>query len=356
MKSGIFGANQDQNVGNGAVAVQAGNDVNITQNGLSYSEVRDVALDVFRANFFQLAGPAMETARARAEEITEDFLKKLQKENPDGFGKGQDPDFQHALFTVQREYARNGDEDLGDLLVDLLVDRSKQEQRDILQIVLNESLSTAPKLTDSHLAVLAIIFLFRYTQSQWIGNHESLGEYFDEYVLPFASKLIKNKACYQHLEFTGCGSPIQMSPATLETVMDFNYPGLFSKGFDLDEIATRGISVGCDDRFFIPCLNDPSKLQIRANNMEILKDRLIENLIGPEDIEHINALFNVGKMSHDEIREKCISIRPYMAPVFELWANPPINSFTLTSVGMAIGHANIKRLTGEFASLSIWIN
>ncbi|NWE37676.1 hypothetical protein HX800_37150, partial [Pseudomonas gingeri] len=53
----MFGDNQEQNVGTGAVAVQAGNDVHITQNGLSYSEVRDVALDVFRANFFQLAGP-----------------------------------------------------------------------------------------------------------------------------------------------------------------------------------------------------------------------------------------------------------------------------------------------------------
>jgi hypothetical protein len=28
----------------------------------------------------------------------------------------------------------------------------------------------------------------------------------------------------------------------------------------------------------------------------------------------------------------------------------------LTSVGISIGHANIKRLVGEFAKLSIWIN
>jgi hypothetical protein len=27
-----------------------------------------------------------------------------------------------------------------------------------------------------------------------------------------------------------------------------------------------------------------------------------------------------------------------------------------SSVGIAIGHANIKRLVGEFANLSIWIN
>lgn len=351
----MFGDNQEQNVGTGAVAVQAGNDVHITQNGLSYSEVRDVALDVFRANFFQLAGPAMETAKARAEEITEDFLKKLQQENPDGFGKGQDPDFQHALFTVQREYARNGDKDLGDLLIDLLVDRSKQEQRDIVQIVLNESLSTAPKLTDSHLAVLAIIFLFRYTQNQGVGNHAMLGEYFDKYVLPFSTKLIKNPACYQHLQFTGCGTPI-MGTITIEGIIDSTYPGLFLKGFDQSEIENKQISIGHDTNLFMICLNDSEKLQVRANNLEMLDKRFKANDINEDDQVKIRELFQTGKMSHDEIREKCVSIRPYMAPVFELWTESEMKSFSLTSVGMAIGHANIKRLTGEFASLSIWIN
>ena len=133
----MLNKDQSQEVSEGATAVQAGGNVVITQVGLSYSDVRDVALDVFRSNFYQLAAPAMETAKARAQEITDDFLKKLQQEYPDGFKKGQDPDFQHALFTVQKDYARTGDKDLGDLLVDLLVDRSKQDQRDILQIVLN---------------------------------------------------------------------------------------------------------------------------------------------------------------------------------------------------------------------------
>ena len=137
----MLNKDQKQNIAQGSTAIQAGGNVTITKTGLTYAEVRDVALDVFRANFYELAGVAKETAKARAEEITEEFLSKLQKEHPAGLEKSNDPDFQYALFTVQKEYARNGDKDLGDLLVDLLVDRSKQEQRDILQIVLNESLN-----------------------------------------------------------------------------------------------------------------------------------------------------------------------------------------------------------------------
>lgn len=351
----MLNKDQQQQVGEGATAIQAAGNVFITQVGPSYSEMRDVALDVFRANFYQLAGPAMETAKARAQEITDDFLKKLQKENPSGFGKGQDPDFQHALFTVQKEYARTGDKDLGDLLVDLLVDRSKQDQRDILQIVLNESLGTAPKLTDAQLAVLAVIFLCRYTQNQGIGTHQQLGEYFDHNLLPFASKLVKNSACYQHLEFTGCGS-IQMGEITLENILEQTYQGQFLKGFEQSEIANREVSIGNDGRFFIPCLNDNTKFQVRANNKTTLEQNLEVYAISPEDRVKIVALFDVGKMSHAEIREKCIAIRPFMEAVFDTWTNSSMKSFTLTSVGMAIGHANVKRLVGEFASLAIWIN
>jgi hypothetical protein len=344
---------QEQRSGDHSTNIQAGELV--IHQGLSYSEVREVALDVFRANFYELAGRAQDIARTRAEEITEDFLKRLQQENPKGFSKAEDPDFQHALFTVQKEYARTGDKDLGDLLVDLLVDRSKQDQRDILQIVLNESLNTAPKLTDAQLAVLAIIFLFKYTQNQGIGNHQMLGEYFDRNVLPFTTKLVKNDSCYQHLEFTGCGS-IQISEISLENILEHTYQGQFLKGFDHSEITNRGISVGYDQRFFMPCLNDPAKLQVRANNKELLENNLETNGINPEDKRKIVELFDANKMSHAEIREKCIGIRPFMEPAFDTWANSPMKSFTLTSVGMAIGHANIKRLTGEFATLSIWIN
>jgi hypothetical protein len=235
----MLNKDQKQNVAEGSTAIQAGRDIIIT--GLNYNDVKNIALDVFKANFYELAGVAKEVARDRAEEITEAFLLKLKQENPDGFKKSDDPDFQYALFTVQKEYARNGDKELGDLLVDLLVDRSKQDQRDILQIVLNESLLTAPKLTESQLAILAMIFLFGYTQSFDIGNYQIFAEYLDKYVAPFASKLVKNLASYQHLEFSGSGS-IGLGVRSLEGILSVTYHGLFLKGFEEKEI-TDGVSL-----------------------------------------------------------------------------------------------------------------
>jgi len=344
---------QEQKSGDNSTNIQA-NDIVVHQ-GLSYSEVKEVVLDVFRANFYELAGTAKDIARARAEEITENFLTKLQRENPAGLLKAEDPDFQSALFNVQKEHAKSGDKELGDLLVDLLVDRSKQKQRDILQIVLNESINTAPKLTDNQLAALAVIFLFRYTQNSLVVSHQSLGEYFDRYLLAVTDKIVKGIACYQHLEFSGCGS-ISISQLNLVNILGGNYQGLFLKGFDEKEIEDRQISVGLDGRFFVQCLNDPSKFQVRARCKEDLEESLKTQNIQAEDQSKIIALFEVGKMNEQEIKDKCIAVRPYMADVFDVWAGSAMKNFTLTSVGIAIGHANIKRLVGEFANLSIWIN
>ncbi|WP_324310651.1 LPO_1073/Vpar_1526 family protein [Geobacter sulfurreducens] len=351
----MLNKDQNQEVGNSATAIQAGGSVTVINVGVTASEVMEIASNVSKAVFYELTGTAKETASIRVEEITEQVIKKLEMDYPAGLQKAIDPDFQYALFTVQKEYARSGDKDLGDLLVDLLVDRSKQEQRDILQIVLNESLATAPKLTDSHLAALAVIFLFKYTQNFGVGNHQLFGEFLDKHILPFVSKLTKNQAGYQHLEFTGCGS-IGFGGQSLESILGTVYQGQFLKGFDKSEISNRPISVGFDPRFFIPCLNDPLKIQVRANSKENLEKFIEDQGVSSEDKARILELFDLGKMSESEIKEKIITIRPYMADVIETWTNSAMQSFTLTSVGMAIGHANIKRLIGEFANLSIWIN
>jgi hypothetical protein len=63
---------------------------------------------------------------------------------------------QYAVFTAQREFARSGDDQLGDILVDILVDRTKEPDRSLLQIVLNESLNVAPKLTADQLAAFCL--------------------------------------------------------------------------------------------------------------------------------------------------------------------------------------------------------
>jgi hypothetical protein len=60
-------------------------------------------------------------------------------------------------------------------------------------------------------------------------------------------------------------------------------------------------------------------------------------------------------MNSQEIIDVVIKAREYMKVIFDTWTST-MGHFTLTSVGIAIGHANVKKQTGEFTNLSIWIN
>jgi hypothetical protein len=349
----MFGKDQQQDVGIGGTAIQAGG--NVTVVGVSSAEARNIALDVAKATFYELTGLARETMSSRVEEITEKVISKLEKDFPEGLKKATDPDFQHALYTVQKQFGRTGDEDLGGLLVDLLVDRSKEDQRNILQIVLNESLEVAPKLTGAHLALLAVIFLLGYTKNNALDSKKRFGEYLDGHVSHFVGQLVKNVASFQHLAFTGCGS-VQVGQRALEEIFLIHYPALFSKGFEPSEIEARSISLECQKLYIIPCLNDPSKFQILAMDRQVLDMLFDQNKTNQDDRDKIYGLFDLGRMTTEEVRSVVVKIRPYMESVFDCWSNSDMKSFTLTSVGMAIGHANLKRLIGEFATLSIWIN
>lgn len=343
---------QNQESGDNSTNIQSGSIV--IYNGVTYEDVRKIALDVAKGVFYELSTAAKKTAMERVNEITDAVIKKIQKENPQGILKAEDPAFQYDLFIVQKEYAKTGDRDLGGLLVDLLVDRSKHEQRNIIQIVLSESLSVAPKLTSDQLATLAIIFGFKYSQATSAVNYDGLGAYLDACVQPFIENLIKRDTGYQHLEFAGCGS-IDIRQSLLEELFSNNYRGLFLNGSDR-EYVEREFKFGLEKEFFINCLSDQSKIQLKFLNKQFMDISLGSSGLNSEESMKIISLFEKTKMNLEDVKKKVVLIRPYMQKLFDIWNNSLLKNFTLTSVGIAIGHANIKRLRGQFADLSIWIN
>lgn len=337
---------------------------NISISGLTYTEAKQVALDVFNANFYRLASEASKTATTRAEEITEKFLSKLLKENPQGIALAKDPDFQYSCFEMQKAYVKTGDKDLQDLLIDLMVDRSRREQRDILQIVLNEALQTAPKLTNNQCAALAVIFFFKYTQLLNITSYHNLIIAINKHLSYFIDLLRTNDMEYQHLEFTGCGS-ITMYVSSIEEILSNKYQGIFNHGFEKSLLKKNGITISADSQIFceINCyssfsnlFNEPSKIRIAAQNIEELEKLFDLHNIPHVDRDKITTLFNSYKFSTEDVRGKCINTNPELRRLFDIWSTSQLRAFTLTSVGMAIGHASIQRYIGKFADLSIWIN
>jgi hypothetical protein len=323
---------------------------------MTIAEVKEIALDVMRANLLEFKGRAQEKALERGAEITDKFLAKLAEGNPEGLQQAETPDFQDALFTIQKEYAKAGDPDLGDLLVDLLVDRTKQQERDILQIVLNESLHTAPKLTDGQIAALSAIFLLRSVQNNRLSNVAALGKFLEYHIGPILQKISYSDSTFHHLEFAGCGTASTFEGTSLEGIWTQLYGGMFRNGFDGSKLDALQLGPEAKKRLTMPCLNDSAKFQVAALNMEVLEEKLASNSVGPEDTQLLKNLLSEGTFSEPEIRASVLSVAPSLTELMDKWTKTPISKFNLTSVGMAIGHANIKRFAGEFASLKIWIN
>lgn len=345
---------QTQKTGDNCENFQAGNDINVYK-GISYSDARQIALDVFNANFMKLVGVAKEVAEERANKITQSFLEKLVRENPSGLAAAKDPDFQDTLFTVQKEYAKCGDSDMGDILVDLLVERSRVPERNLKQIVLNEAVRTVAKLTENQIAILSVVFLLKHTMNHGINSIEAFGEYLDKYVLPQIKLVTDSRIAYEHLEYAGCGT-VQIGSVALSQVWEANYMGLFFKGFGHEDIDKDRLSQETLSRYIMQCLNDASKYQVNAMSLEDLNKRLAAESVPENEAKYIVELFGKNKMTPDEMKTKIVELRPYMADFYSTWDNSSMKSFQLTSVGIAIGHANLRKYLGNFADLSIWMN
>ena len=322
--------------------------------GLTIAHVKEIAIEVFEGNFYKLTGMARETADKRAREITDQFIQELAAKNPAGMQAAEDPDFQHSLFTAQKEYARCGDKELGDILVDILVDRTKQEERSLLQIVLNESLSVAPKLNSEQLDILACCFNVCYTRSLIIRDIATFANYLNNAILIFSEPINSKPSNYNHLEFVGCASIRTGSRDPIQILID-TYQAVFCKGYPVDAIKAIEDIEPSIRKVHIPCLHDSSLIQ--AGGMD---DNTIKNMCSKAGIseELANQLIQINRqylMNQQEAREFLGNICPGFPKFLDDAANTPFNSMELTSVGIAIAHAHSRKKAGFDADLSIWI-
>lgn len=347
----MMGDRQSQESGDASLNVQAGGNVTV---GLSYEDTRQVAMDVFEANFLKLKDEAFAVARERAERFVESFLTKAAEEGQEEIPEAKNPDFQYAVFSAQREYARSGDEDLGKLLVQLLVDRTKTPERNLTQIVLNESLSVAPKLTQDQLDALSLIFLLRYTKHNGLLSLDGLRWYIGRYVLPFVPEASRKDSAYQHLEFAGCGTA-SIGELQAEGAFVNSYPGLFCKGFTEAEAQTVHLAPSARTVLITNCLHDNSLLQVSAIDDTSIQSLCAQAGVEPEKTEKLKQLQNSKLMSPAEIKTFLVNAWTQMSDLFDLWSNTPMKNMTLTSVGIAVAHANIQRRIGERFDLSIWL-
>jgi hypothetical protein len=220
---------QDQRSGDNSLNAQVGGDIVIYE-GVTIDEVKTIAQLTVEANLYKMRGVAQEVFDSRVDKIRDDVITALSHEPEDTIEKGKDPDFQIALLDVQKSYGRTGDDDMGDLLVKMLIERTRKPERSLSHVVLGEALKAAESLPPSLYDVLSVIFILRYTQLLNIANIAQLSGSFAFRVAALVNAWPPSFPSLQHLEYAGCASIDLITSFNPIDLMMKNHEELFKNG------------------------------------------------------------------------------------------------------------------------------
>ena len=323
----------------------------INNYGISYQDAKDIAIDVFKNNFLRLTEESNELIMARVNKLLDDFLMQLKKDNENGIIECKNPDFQYVLYEASKNYARSGEAKEEELLVNLLVERTKQTSRNLLQIVLDESVSVVQKLTQEQINILSVLFVLKNTR---VVNPSNIDEVFANYrnlIIPLTKIISDNYTNVQHLTYTSCGTE-SIGSRTIVQGLRQQYPGLLSKGFskelfdqqNIPEEISKQVIKKENDKFYIKFITE-NELE------EYFEDKLVDT----EILTKLKQLLKNYVLGEQEIKDKLKIEFPELLYFSEVYEKAHLDRFNLSSVGICIGYANIKMNDPTFTDLSIWI-
>lgn len=195
---------QDQKGGKESTNIQVGT-VNNYQ-GLGYSDVKCICKDLFEENFIRLKNEAEETAKSRIEEFIQKLIDELIKNKVENLIELRNPDMQYVLYEAEKGYVRCGDRELLDILVNILVDRTKETEESLIRLNFNESLNIISKLTSEQRDILTLSLIIRYSKDNNVINEQTLVDYLRRYIVPFSNIDIPKTSSLKYMSYLGCGN------------------------------------------------------------------------------------------------------------------------------------------------------
>src|SRR5229473_350490 len=146
---------QDQDVRGGSLAVQSGRDT-VIQHGLSPAQMKEI-MEAIASQLPGYAAVAREIVDERLRDFEQRVIGRFADTSSTRSEAFKDPDFQHVVIRAQNAYARSGDEQVRETLVDLIARRSMETDRTRLLLSLDEAVEKAALLTKNEFAELSFV-------------------------------------------------------------------------------------------------------------------------------------------------------------------------------------------------------
>lgn len=329
----------EQSSGNDSTNIQVGGNLTV---GLSYSDAKDIALDIYKQNFLELSEKATEKALAKVEHFVNEFLTKLyEKEDENLISELETPSFQMILLKAQKEAIKADDKIIEEILSNILLERTKEKERTLKRIAFDEAISVVSKLTEKQMDILSLNYILK--ELHRIMNWKEMRfngviHILNDIVPVFEQKIDYQSPDISHLEYSGCiRKPDKYS--------EFNgkfFPyedGLFQKPFTIDEFETQ-LGTSIFNGLLMNSEHENGKFQLDYIYDTELRKRMFELTDDIDLRKKFNDFVKKNNIFTTDRKKLFKDRAPNCSFIFESWQDK-IYEYELTPVGVAISISNL---------------
>lgn len=199
----MLGDKQKQDIGENAVALQAGRDLHV---GMSFSEVRELVHLFLRDNFPKLRDEARTVAEEQVKEMLRIFELRLSvladKLDPARF---REPDVQAAINDAVIASARRGSDANPEILCALIAERVSATPSKFKDMVVSEAVQVVPRLTATQIKLLVLVLVVRHFEPSKNEHTLTLYEGLAQLATPLLDDAMDELSPVQisHIRYTG---------------------------------------------------------------------------------------------------------------------------------------------------------
>ena len=354
-----FGNDQKIESVNQSTIVQAKGDINF--NGITAETAMEICKYVVKAELAVYTQDARVEAEKRLSDISKKTIDRITSLKEDLLYRFKEPAIQMALNETFKNHIASGNEELGENLIDLLIERLRVQERTTEQSIIDEARNIIPKLSSNTVSLLAIMvfskLIFPYNKKQY-----------DDLLLKLAPLVgrLKNISSLDiaHLKQVGCGyeTPAIHFTESLEKVLLSIYDLFFRHNISLNELNSvfqkhsQLINSLHTDFPYIMSLfstegqyasfNIGSTKTVTVSFNQANKDYLIPLF---EDLKNKAIPF-----TEDEVRYYHIQKDSRWQFAFEIFKNEQITTFQLNPVGTYIGIRQLTKICEKPIPMSLF--
>lgn len=361
------------NLGDGASVNQAGGNITINQ-GMQASDVVPLVQALVKSELALYQQQAETTARERLNDFVQQLESTLAEKVADKIDRFNEPSMQFAAREAAVGYIKSGDINERETLVDLLIERVKEDEHTSKQMLIDEAIKILPKLSRESLAVLTLLTFNQLSRTE--GLRDSLDEWFKYInpvldVLPSVSKL--DIAYLSQAECVTGLSGIWQKTSWIKMLTDsYNIYFRHNPSVQASQPLIEKMRIQSDDKgnmcFLQPCdmrfvllasqlfkFNKDGSLTLLGINIKTYESIL--SMSGLQDLlPVISSVINqMPLMTEPEVIAKLSAFNSNWSLAFKMFNESPLNGFQLKPVGMYIGSRQISKLTGIDVPMDLFL-